>query len=55
MSMNIARSAPELVINAPNNAERWPPEKNSNDQTRFGGFKTADTPHPFADRMDEIQ
>jgi hypothetical protein len=27
MSMIIARSAPELVITAPNNAERWLPEK----------------------------
>lgn len=27
MSMTTARIAPELVITAPNNAERWPPEK----------------------------
>nr|WP_318375437.1 hypothetical protein [Enterobacter sp.] len=27
MNMTIARIAPKLVITAPNNAERWPPEK----------------------------
>ncbi|EFL6960253.1 MULTISPECIES: hypothetical protein [Enterobacterales] len=26
-NMTTARIAPELVITAPNNAERWPPEK----------------------------
>jgi len=26
MNMTIARSAPELVITAQSNAERWPPE-----------------------------
>jgi len=38
MNMTIARSAPELVITAPNIAETWLPEKNSNYQIRFGGF-----------------
>lgn len=37
MNMTIVRIAQALVITAPNNAERWPPEKNSNYQTRFGG------------------
>jgi hypothetical protein len=36
MNMTIVRIAQALVITAPNNAERWPPE-NSNYQTRFGG------------------